>query len=83
MDTFREDALYLALDKLADINTVAGADFDQCLVPLGIEFGAHILAVEGHLSGYVSALFLDCSLQIGERIEPGVIRNTTQKLVDP
>lgn len=52
MDTFSKDTLDLALNKFADINTVAGTDLDQRFVPLRVEFGAHILAFQGHLGRF-------------------------------
>jgi hypothetical protein len=35
------------------------------------------------LSGHSGALFLNCGLQIGERIEAGIVSDPVQELVDP
>jgi hypothetical protein len=54
MDTFREDALDLALDKFANVDAVAGADFDKSFVPLRVELGSNVLTVEGHALGPIT-----------------------------
>jgi hypothetical protein len=48
MDTFREDALYLALDKFADVDAIACADLDEGFVPLWVQFRADVFAIEAH-----------------------------------
>jgi len=48
MDSLRQHALYLAFNELADVDTVASANLYESFVPLGIEFGADVLTVEGH-----------------------------------
>lgn len=49
MDSLRQNPLYLALDKDANVNTIASANLYEGFVPFRIELGSNVLTLEGHL----------------------------------
>lgn len=48
MNTFGEDTLYLALDKIADVDAIAGANLNKRLMPVRVELRANVFAIQAH-----------------------------------
>lgn len=70
MDSLRQNALYLALNKFADVNAVPGADLDQRLMPVRIQLRPNVLAIQGHLGGpHVGTQRMERYLSLGEGMQ--------------